>query len=87
MPDALQQVKPTCKDGVAVVCGPPIMIRFTMLTLLELGFSEETIITTLEMKMKCGLGKCGRCNVGHLYVCKDGPVFTMAQLKSLQYEF
>ncbi len=87
VPDALQQVKPTCKDSVAVVCGPPIMIRFTMLTLLELGFSEETIITTLEMKMKCGLGKCGRCNVGHLYVCKDGPVFTMAQLKSLQYEF
>ncbi len=86
VPDILEQIKPACKDSVAVVCGPPIMIKFTMLTLLELGFCEEAIITTLEMKMKCGLGKCGRCNVGHLYVCKDGPVFSLAQLRELRYE-
>lgn len=87
VPKVLEQLKPTCQDSVAIVCGPPIMIRFTMPVLLKLGFCKEAIITTLEMKMKCGLGKCGRCNIGHLYICKDGPVFSLAQLKDFRYEF
>jgi NAD(P)H-flavin reductase len=62
------------------------MIKFTMPVLLKIGFCPEAIITTLEMKMKCGLGKCGRCNIGNLYICKDGPVFNLAQLSKLQYE-
>ncbi|MFH1784771.1 MAG: FAD/NAD(P)-binding protein [bacterium] len=87
VPKILEQIKPTCKNTMVVVCGPPIMIRFTMPVLLKLGFCEESIITTLEMKMKCGLGKCGRCNIKNLYICKDGPVFNYSLLKELQYEF
>jgi len=86
VPKILEQIQPACKDSVAIVCGPPIMIKFTLPVLLKLGFCPEAIITTLEMKMKCGLGKCGRCNIGNLYVCKDGPVFSFAQLKRLNYE-
>ncbi len=83
VPKILEQLNPSCLDSVALVCGPPIMIKYTMPVLLKLGFCEPSIITTLEMKMKCGLGKCGRCNIGNLYVCKDGPVFTYEQLKDL----
>ncbi|MBI5145122.1 MAG: FAD/NAD(P)-binding protein [Candidatus Omnitrophica bacterium] len=86
VPKVLEQLKPTCKDSVAIVCGPPIMIKYTIPVLLKIGFCPEAIITTLEMKMKCGLGKCGRCNIGHLYICKDGPVFSYSQLKELKYE-
>jgi len=86
VPKILEQLKPTCQDSVAIVCGPPIMIKYTMPVLLGLGFCPEAIITTLEMKMKCGLGKCGRCNIGPKYICKDGPVFTYSQLKNLNYE-
>lgn len=86
VPKILEQIAPTCKNSVAIVCGPPIMIRYTIPVLLKIGFCPETIITTLEMKMKCGLGKCGRCNLGNLYICKDGPVFSYAKLKNLNYE-
>lgn len=86
VPKVLEEVKPNCKNSVAIVCGPPIMIRFTMPVLLKLGFCEEAIITTLEMKMKCGQGMCGRCNIANLYICKDGPVFSYAKLKELRYE-
>ena len=81
VPKNLEKLKPTCHNSVAIVCGPPIMIKYTLPVLLKLGFCEASIITTLEMKMKCGLGKCGRCNIGHLYICKDGPVFSYSQVK------
>jgi NAD(P)H-flavin reductase len=84
VPKVLEEINPTCENSLAIVCGPPIMIRFTIPTLMKLGFCESAIITTLEMKMKCGLGKCGRCNIGHMYVCKDGPVFTYTRLKDLK---
>lgn len=71
----------------AVLCGPPIMIKFTLAGLLELGFKKENIYTTLELRMKCGIGKCGRCNVGDKYVCKDGPVFCMTELDELPDEY
>jgi sulfhydrogenase subunit gamma (sulfur reductase) len=73
--------------GIAVLCGPPIMIKLTLPVLLELGFTPENIYTTLENKMKCGLGKCGRCNVGNFYVCKHGPVITFADLAKLPEEY
>ena len=86
VPKILEEIKPTCKDSIAIVCGPPIMIKFTLPVLMSLGFCPESILTTLEMKMKCGLGKCGRCNIGNLYICKDGPVFSYAQLNGMDYD-
>ena len=71
----------------AVLCGPPIMIKFTLAGLLELGFSKTRVYTTLELRMKCGIGKCGRCNVGDKFVCKDGPVFRMDELDELPDEY
>ena len=71
----------------AVLCGPPIMIKFTLAGLLELGFKKEKVYTTLELRMKCGIGKCGRCNVGDKFVCKDGPVFRMDELDELPDEY
>ena len=59
------------------MCGPPIMIKFTLAGLKELGFKETQVYTTMELRMKCGIGKCGRCNIGSKYVCKDGPVFRL----------
>ncbi|MDO8525852.1 MAG: FAD/NAD(P)-binding protein, partial [Candidatus Omnitrophota bacterium] len=78
VPKVLEQLKPTCEGAVAIVCGPPVMIKYTIPVLLKMGYCPEAIITTLEMKMKCGLGKCGRCNIGPCYICKDGPVFSYA---------
>jgi len=87
VPTVVEEVAPSPDNAIVVICGPPIGIKFTLLSLEKLGFSPDQVYTTLENKMKCGLGKCGRCNVGNTYVCKDGPVFTAAQLKSLPQEF
>jgi sulfhydrogenase subunit gamma (sulfur reductase) len=70
-----------------VMCGPPIMIKFTLAGLLELGFQRDQVFTTFELKMKCALGKCGRCNIGDKYVCKDGPVFRLDQMTELPDEY
>ncbi len=70
-------------NTVAFVCGPPIMFRFVIKDLLALGFSEASIVSTLERYMKCGVGKCGHCCIGVAYVCVDGPVFTYQQIKRL----
>ena len=83
VPAVLQETAPSSDNCVAVVCGPPIMIKFTLPVLNDLGFAPGDCYTTLENRMKCGVGKCGRCNVGPYYVCKDGPVFTVAQLEKL----
>lgn len=87
VPSYLIDLKPSPENAVAITCGPPIMIKYALQNLKELGFEDEQIWTTLEMKMKCGIGKCGRCNIGHLYVCTDGPVFSYAQLKELPPEY
>ena len=71
----------------AVLCGPPIMIKFVSGKLLELGLPKEKILTTLEMRMTCGVGKCGKCNIGHQYICVDGPVFRMSQLSQMPGEY
>lgn len=87
VPTVLEQAAPSHENAVAVVCGPPIMIKFTIPVLTKLGFTPEQIYTTFENRMKCGIGKCGRCNIGSVYVCKDGPVFTYAQMQSLPDEY
>jgi len=87
VPTILDKIAPSSKDTIAIVCGPPIMIKFTFPVLQKLGFTDETIYTTLENRMKCGVGKCGRCNVGEVFICKDGPVFTYAELKKLPDEY
>ena len=79
----LLKALPAAENSVAVVCGPPIMIKLSLPVLKERGFSTADIYTTLENRMKCGVGKCGRCNVGPMYVCKDGPVFTAEQLETM----
>jgi NAD(P)H-flavin reductase len=87
VPMVLEEIGPSADGAVAIICGPPIMIRFTLPVFFELKFSKENIITSLEMRMKCGIGKCGRCNVGSKYVCKDGPVFSLAKLDELTKEY
>jgi len=82
VPKILEEVAPSAQNAIAIVCGPPIMIRFTFPALVKLGFTPEQMITTLEKRMKCGIGKCGRCNIGNIYVCRDGPIFTYAQIKN-----
>ena len=74
-------------DKVALVCGPPIMIKFVLAGLQEMGFTKEQVYTTLELRMKCGVGKCGRCNIGSKYVCKDGPVFRFDEIDELPNEY
>ncbi|MBQ8397040.1 MAG: FAD/NAD(P)-binding protein [Clostridia bacterium] len=74
-------------DCIALLCGPPIMIKFCLAALKEMGFSTEQVYTTLELRMKCGVGKCGRCNIGSKYVCKDGPVFRFDEVDELPPEY
>jgi len=87
IPAVVKELQPSPANSVAILCGPPIMIKFTLTELKKLGFADEQIVTTLEGKMKCGLGKCARCNVGDKYVCKDGPVFTFKQISGLLEQF
>lgn len=87
VPKVVTEVAPSPESAYTVVCGPPIMLKFTLPVLSDLGFPPERIVLSLEMKMKCGVGMCGRCNIGNKYVCCDGPVFTVAQLQELPGEY
>jgi sulfhydrogenase subunit gamma (sulfur reductase) len=87
VPTVLEKVDPSPQNAMVITCGPPIMIKFVLVSLSKMGFAPEQIITTLEMKMKCGLGKCGRCNIGPAYVCKHGPVFSYEELMALPEEY
>jgi NAD(P)H-flavin reductase len=88
VPTITEQKAPSgSPDTYAIVCGPPIMIKFTQPVLDNLGYDHDHIIMSLEMRMKCGIGICGRCNIGEQYVCKDGPVFTLAQLGKMPKEY
>ena len=77
----LDDIDIDCKSGIAVVCGPPIMMKFVTWKLLEKGFKEENIYLSMEKNMSCGIGKCGHCRIGIYYACKDGPVFTYDKIK------
>ena len=77
----------TIGGGIGQAPLRPIMIKFVLENLKKLNFADEQIYTTLENRVKCGFGKCGRCNVGGLYVCKDGPVFSYAALKDIPEAF
>lgn len=87
IPLVVEQLGLVAENTVAIVCGPPIMIKLTLQVLQKLEFPSERIYTTLENRMKCGLGKCGRCNTGKSFVCKDGPVYTLAELQGLPAEY
>lgn len=82
-PDVLEELAPSSENTVAVLCGPPIMIKFTLEILEKLKFNADSVYTTLERRMKCGVGKCGRCNIGEKFVCIDGPVFSLKELNVL----
>ncbi|NLW25670.1 MAG: heterodisulfide reductase subunit F [Clostridia bacterium] len=87
VPEITEKVINPSVTAIALVCGPPVMIKYTLPVLQNLGFTPDRIYTSLEMKMKCGIGMCGRCNIGSKYVCKDGPVFSMAELEQLPPEY
>lgn len=76
----LDRIAPSPENAVTITCGPPIMIHFATLVLSKLGFSLDQMWTTLEARMHCGIGKCGRCNLGEKLVCMDGPVFRQDEL-------
>jgi NAD(P)H-flavin reductase len=86
VPNFVKELKFT-PDRTTLVCGPPIMIKFVLKALNEMGFEDQKIYTTMELRMKCGIGKCGRCNIGSKYVCKDGPVFRCDELAALPDEY
>jgi len=71
----------------AILCGPPVMIKSVQASLMEMGLPIDRLYTTLEMRMTCGIGKCGKCNIGKQYVCIDGPVFSMAELAEMPGEY
>ncbi|KKN57801.1 hypothetical protein LCGC14_0558600 [marine sediment metagenome] len=83
----VKKVAPPPENAVAIICGPPIMIRTAVAELVQIGWKDEQILNSLEMRMKCGIGKCGRCNIGNKFVCTDGPVFSLAELKKMPNEY
>ena len=87
IPNVLAAANVAADNTAALVIGPPIMIKFTLPVLDKMGVAAPDIYTSLENRMKCGVGKCGRCNCGPVYVCKEGPIFTMEQLNALPADF
>lgn len=87
VPGITEQKITSAENSAAIICGPPIMIKFTQPVLEKVGFPPEAIIMSLENRMKCGIGMCGRCNVGSEFVCKDGPILTLAKLNTLPKEY
>lgn len=87
VPNYIAELGLSAVNTCALVCGPPIMIKFSLPNLISAGFDKTQIFTTMELRMKCGIGKCGRCNIGNRYVCKDGPVFRFDELDALPDEY
>jgi len=87
VPTVFERARVSSKDPVVLVIGPPIMIKNTLPVLHKMAISPASVYTSLENRMKCGVGKCGRCNVGSHYVCKEGPVLTMEHLQQLPLDY
>jgi sulfhydrogenase subunit gamma (sulfur reductase) len=87
VPTVFERANVPAGNAVALVIGPPIMIKNTVPVLERTGARMSGVYTSLENRMKCGIGKCGRCNAGPVYVCKEGPVFSFEQLKSLPLDY
>ena len=87
VPTIAGEVAPSPENSAALICGPPIMIKFTMPPLEKIGWTDDQVYLSLENRMKCGVGLCGHCNVGPFYVCNDGPVLTRAQVLKLPLEY
>jgi sulfhydrogenase subunit gamma (sulfur reductase) len=85
--ELLEQVAPSPENAITITCGPPIMIYYVNKVLEDLGFNADQNFVTLEARMHCGLGKCGRCNLGDKLICTDGPVFSMSQVGELMESF
>lgn len=75
------RIQVNAPNTVAITCGPPVMYRFVLMELIGLGLREGNIWLSLERRMKCGIGKCGHCQINKYYACKDGPCFSYAQIK------
>ena len=88
VPAITKEVAPAASnDTYALICGPPVMIKFTLPVLQELGYEDDHIILSLENRMKCGIGMCGHCNIGKELVCKHGPVFTLDEINQTPGEY
>ncbi|RKY26639.1 MAG: heterodisulfide reductase subunit F [Planctomycetota bacterium] len=87
VPSVLEEVAPSADNAVCLVCGPPIMLKFTVPIIEKLKFQPDDTYLSFEMRMKCGIGKCGRCNIGSKYVCTDGPVFSLTEVEELPAEY
>jgi len=87
VPTVFERAGVSAENSVALVIGPPIMIKNTLPVLYRMGILPSVVYTSLENRMKCGVGKCGRCNVGSFYVCKEGPILTMDQLQRLPADY
>jgi len=83
LPAVFEELELAPEGRIVVACGPPVMLHFLFQSLAKMGYSQDQVVTTLENKMKCGIGHCGRCNIGPFYVCRDGPVITWRQLEQL----
>lgn len=80
----LDKIQIDISNAVCAVCGPPVMMKFATLKLLEKGFKADNIYLSMERNMSCGVGKCGHCFFGHYFVCKDGPVFKYSQIENFR---
>ena len=87
VPAVLEELAPAAANAACLVCGPPIMLKFTLPVLKKLGFAPDDTYLSFEMRMKCGIGKCGRCNIGSKYVCIDGTVFSLTEVEHLPAEY
>jgi NAD(P)H-flavin reductase len=87
LPKVFEELGLDPANHIVVACGPPVMLHFLFLSLGKLGYEPEQVVTTLENKMKCGIGHCGRCYVGPFSVCRDGPVVTWAELNQLPKDY
>jgi NAD(P)H-flavin reductase len=85
--DLIRKISPSPKNTIAIICGPPVMIYYTNQLLDEIGFHEKQQFVTLEARMHCGIGKCGRCNIDKNLICVDGPVFSMKEVNAFSESY